>query len=204
MKKTLVATSLAAALTLAGSAAFAAKTYTGAAKDAWIAGKVETAFVLNARLNPFTIDTDVDNGVVHLTGTVKDPIDRDLAGQVAKGVEGVTSVKNDIKTDARAAETAAHARSTTAGKAEPGNQTEGEHRTFGTWVADATMTARVKSNLIGDKNIKASKIDVDTAHEVVTLSGRVSSSSEKSLAEQIAKNTPDVKAVKNNLVVDPS
>jgi osmotically-inducible protein OsmY len=37
---------------------------------------------------------------------------------------------------------------------------------------------------------------------VVTLSGRVSSSEEKELAEQIARSTGDVSDVRNQLVVD--
>jgi len=48
------------------------------------------------------------------------------------------------------------------------------------------------------------KIDVDTADDVVTLSGRVGSAEESQLAEEIAKNTGDVEGVRNNLVVDPS
>jgi osmotically-inducible protein OsmY len=193
MKKTAITTALAATLVLASSVTTAdAATFTGAAKDAWITGKVETAFVLNAHLNPFAITTDVEGGVVHLTGVVKDDIDRDLAGEVARGVEGVVSVKNDLTVDEKAAnEAAARAH-------------QAEHRDFGSWVSDATTTARVKSRLIANSNIHALKIDIDTKDHVVTLSGRVASQPEKALAEQIARNTGDVKTVHNNLVVDAS
>lgn len=193
MKKTAITASLAAALSLASSIAFAdSSTFTGAAKDAWITGKIETAYVLNGHLNPFAITTTVDGGAVHLTGMVKDSIDRDLAGEVAKGVDGVVSVKNDLKVDEKAANEAA-------AKAH-----KADHRDFGSWVSDATMTARVKSKLIGNSNVHAAKIDVDTKDHVVTLSGRVGSTSEKALAEQIARNTSEVKTVHNNLVVDAS
>jgi len=193
MKKTAITAGLAAALALASSITFAdSSTFTGAAKDAWITGKIETAYVLNGHLNPFAISTSVDGGAVHLTGMVKDGIDRDLAGEVAKGVDGVVSVKNDLKVDAKAADEAA------------ANARKADHRDFGSWVSDATMTARVKSRLIGSDNVHALKIDVDTKDHVVTLSGRVTSTAEKALAEQIAHNTGDVKTVHNNLVVDPS
>jgi len=193
MKKTAITASLAAALSLASSIAFAdSSTFTGAAKDAWITGKIETAYVLNGHLNPFAITTNVNGGAVHLTGMVKDSIDRDLAGEVAKGVDGVVSVKNDLKVDEKAANEAA-------AKAH-----KADHRDFGSVVSDATMTARVKSKLIGNSNVHAAKIDVDTKDHVVTLSGRVASSAEKSLAEQIARNTSEVKTVHNNLVVDAS
>ncbi len=193
MNKTAITTALAATLVLATSITVAhAATFSGATKDAWITGKVETAFVLNAHLNPFAITTDVDGGVVHLTGMVKDGIDRDLAGEVARGVDGVVSVKNDLKIDEKAANDAAE------------RAHKADHRDFGSWVSDATTTARVKSRLIGNDNVHALKIDVDTKDHVVTLSGRVASKPEKALAEQIARNTGEVKTVHNNLVVDPS
>jgi len=174
MKKTAITASLAAALSLATSVSLAdSSTFTGAAKDAWITGKIETAFVLNGHMNPFAISTDVDGGAVHLTGMVKDGIDRDLAGEVARGVDGVVSVKNDLVVDAKAADEAA------------ANAHKADHRDFGSWVSDATMTARVKSRLIGNSNVHALKIDVDTKDHVVTLSGRAASTTEKALAEQM-------------------
>ena len=42
------------------------------------------------------VDTD-DKGVVHLTGTAKTKGEADKAASIARGVEGVKMVKNDIK-----------------------------------------------------------------------------------------------------------
>ena len=42
---------------------------------------------------------------------------------------------------------------------------------------------------------------VDTRGDVVTLSGEVASAEEKQLAEELARNTGDVKQVHNQLVV---
>lgn len=192
MKKTLIATVLAATGSLSGYAALAdSSTFAGATKDAWITGKIEAAFILNSHLSPFAITTDVDNGVVHLRGVVKDDIDRDLAAEVARGIDGVVEVKNDLTIDADGVDAAARQRAANS-------------RDFGSWVDDATTTAVVKSKLVGNANTSGLKIDVDTKDDVVTLSGRVQSSAESDLAEQIAKNTGDVKAVRNNLVIDPS
>jgi hyperosmotically inducible protein len=189
MKKQIIATAAAAALSLTSLSVLAASsnTFKGATKDAWITGKVETAFVLNPHLNPFAISTDVENGVVHLMGIVQSDIDRDLAVQVAKGVEGVVAVKSDLKVD---------------NQVKPA-KAEGQRRDFGSWVDDATTTAAVKSKLVANTNTEGLKIDVDTNDDVVTLSGRVASAQERDLAGEIAKNTGDVKAVRNNLVVDP-
>jgi osmotically-inducible protein OsmY len=180
--------------TLASFAAFGAfadsSTFQGEARDAWITGKIESAYLLNGHLNPFAINTDVMNGVVHLHGTVATDIDRDLAGEIAEGVEGVTDVKNDLEIDEAKATAAREERA------------DGE-RDFGTWVDDATTTASIKSKLLGNTNTKGLKIDVDTNDDVVTLSGRVTSDQEKQLAEEIAKNTGDVESVRNNLTVAP-
>jgi osmotically-inducible protein OsmY len=180
--------------TLAFFAAFGAladsSEFEGDARDAWITGKIESAYVLNGHLNPFAINTDVTNGVVHLHGMVASDIDRDLAGEIAEGVEGVTEVNNDLVVD-EAKTTAAR------------DQRPDDERDFGTWVDDATTTAVVKSKLLGNANTEGLKIDVDTNDDVVTLSGRVASDKEKQLAEEIAKNAGDVESVRNNLTVAP-
>jgi len=170
-----------------------ASSFEGTARDAWLTGKIEAVYTLNPYLNPFEIDTDVENGVVHLTGTVETDIDRDLAGELAKGIEGVDEVVNDLKVDAQSTRDASKSA-----------KKSGNQRDFGTWVDDATTTAAVKSKLIGNPNTKGLKIDVDTKNDVVTLTGRVKSDEERSLAEEIARNTGDVEDVRNNLVVDPS
>jgi hyperosmotically inducible periplasmic protein len=163
--------------------------FEGAVKDAWITGKIETVYTLNRHLNAFAIDTDVENGMVHLTGMVESDIDRDLAGEIAKGIDGVVDVKNDLKIEESGRQTAA-AKAGSDGK-----------RTFGAWVDDATTTAMVKSKLVGNSNTKGLQIDVDTRYDVVTLSGEVSSAEVKQLAEEIARNTGDVEDVRNQLVV---
>jgi osmotically-inducible protein OsmY len=172
-----------------GDAATSSDTYEGSVKDAWITGKIETVYELNGNLNAFEIDTDVANGTVHLTGMVESDIDRDLAGQIAEGIDGVVDVQNDLTVEETARQMAAA-------------RADGdEQRTFGGWVDDATTTAAVKAKLVGNSNTKGLQIDVDTMDNLVTLSGEVSSTEVKQLAEEIARNTSDVKDVRNQLVV---
>ncbi|MDX1563422.1 MAG: BON domain-containing protein [Gammaproteobacteria bacterium] len=182
----------ASVLALAGliSTSALASDFQGAAKDAWITGKIETVYTLNSHLNPFSISTRVDNGVAHLTGTVDSEIDRELAGELALGIEGVVEVRNDLVVNAEAS-------------AEAKNQRDDNGRNFGSWVDDATTTAAVKSRLIRNAHTKGLQIDVDTRDDIVTLSGRVETDEEKELAGQIALNSSDVAEVRNNLVVDP-
>ncbi len=182
MNKTLAVLTLVGTLT---SLPAVASKPTGQPGDAWIQGKIETVYLLNRHLNSFAIDTMVRGAAVYLTGKVESDIDRDLAGELAKGIDGVVSVKNDLVV-------AEHSRMPVA---------DGDHRPFGEWVEDVTTTARVKAKLFTDRNIAGSKINVDTRADVVTLAGEVASSEAKELAEQLARNTGDVKEVHNQLII---
>lgn len=67
------------------------------ANDLWL--WVKTRFDLAAAddLRDSTINVDVDNDVVTLTGTVANAAQRSRAETVAKAVEGVKSVRNQLK-----------------------------------------------------------------------------------------------------------
>lgn len=74
-----------------------------------------------------------------------------------------------------------------------------DERSAGTMLDDATITAKIKSELIAEKNVKARNIDVDTVGGVVVLSGYVDSQQEADRAGQLAKSVPGVVRVKNEL-----
>ena len=191
--KALVTTTTAVFLAVFAALAGANESFEGASRDAWITGKIEAVYTLNRHLNPFAINTDVENGVVLLTGSVESDIDRDLAEEIAKGIEGVTEVNNELTVDLG-----------NAGSAREAEGSSSQDRDFGTWVNDITITAAVKSRLIANENIEGLRIDVSTDRNVVTLNGSVSSAEQSDLAEEIASNANDVAEVKNNLVVDPN
>ena len=66
---------------------------------------------------------------------------------------------------------------------------------------DAGITAKVKTALIAEPGLSGLAIDVDTAHNIVTLSGAVASDAARADAERVAKSVGGVKDVKNNLTV---
>jgi hyperosmotically inducible periplasmic protein len=68
-------------------------------------------------------------------------------------------------------------------------------------TADASITAAVKTKLLGDPKVGGLKIDVDTKDNVVTLTGTVKSIAERDEALRLAKNTTGVKSVVNKLIV---
>lgn len=153
------------------------------ASDTWIATRLEAAYLFNPHLNNLSIDTQVTNGDVLLSGTVRSDIDRDLAEEIARSLDDVKSVRNslEVREDLEAA--------------------SASNSGFLQKVKDATTTAQVKTRLISNGNIPARDIDVDTENNVVRLSGEVGSDTERQLAEFIARNTAGVQSVSNKLEI---
>jgi len=73
----------------------------------------------------------------------------------------------------------------------------------GAYVDDATITTQVKSRFVGNKDVDASSIRVETLNGTVMLSGFAKNATEKSTAESIARGVNGVKAVKNEIAVRP-
>ena len=74
-------------------------------------------------------------------------------------------------------------------------------KTVSSTLDDATITARVKTALLNDTQVNATKIDVTTANGVVNLSGAVRSKTEQDRAVQLARQVSGVKDVKANLTI---
>jgi hyperosmotically inducible protein len=68
--------------------------------DAVVTTKVKAAIVAEKSLSALDIAVETNNGVATLTGTVGSAAQSDDASRVARGVEGVKQVKNDLKVDA--------------------------------------------------------------------------------------------------------
>ena len=66
---------------------------------------------------------------------------------------------------------------------------------------DAAITAHVKTALLNDPQVNATKIDVSTSSGVVTISGVVRSKPEEDRVLQLARGVNGVKDVKANLTI---
>ena len=75
--------------------------------------------------------------------------------------------------------------------------------TVGSYVDDAAITTAVKAKFVDDKVVSAGSISVETLNGIVQLSGFAKSAAEKSQAEQIARNSKNVRSVRNDIVVRP-
>lgn len=78
-----------------------------------------------------------------------------------------------------------------------------EQSTVGQYVDDATITTGVKARLAEDKTVSAMAIGVETLKGTVQLSGFARSAAERSQAEALARSTPGVVSVRNDIVVRP-
>lgn len=150
-------------------------------------GKLAMAISLNKYLKPFKIDSDVQGNTAILQGQVSSEVEKELAESIAGGIEGIGSVDNRLTVDASLAEL---------------HQQKAERRDFSQFVADASTTASIKTELLANDNIKGLKVNVDTYNGRVTLTGEVQTEEQKSLAEAIARKRDDVTEVVNQIRVN--
>jgi hyperosmotically inducible protein len=178
MNKTLVA--LIAGTALLGTAA-CSSTRTQRAPgeqvdDAALLTSVKSALASDPVTEAHEINVDVNRGVVKLAGFVGTSKEKSQAGDIARSVDGVQSVKNDIAV-------------------KKGDSSTGEV------IDDSIITGKVKAALIADSATKAHQINVETQGGVVQLSGFVNDAAAKSAASNVAKSVTGVKDVRNELSV---
>lgn len=156
-----------------------AKTMTQDAKttvsDSWITSKTKIALFADERVKGTQVSVDtMKGGVVHLRGKVDSAEAKAAAAEIAKGIEGVQSVKNDLQVVAPGARKMVDAK-------------------------DGDIDKAVKARLSKDAQVKG--VDVRTDAGVVTLTGEVPSIVASAKASEMARSVPGVKSVKNELTV---
>ncbi|OOE92519.1 hypothetical protein BZG76_08305 [Salinivibrio sp. AR647] len=175
--------SLGLALTLGASSAYADSSknqWQDQAKDAWIDGKAESMLMVNTDLNNFDINTDVEQGVVILTGNVDTELDKSLAGGLVRQIDGVSQVENDLTVSQPASKAA----------------------DLGQAVVDTKVSAALKTSLLLNPDISGTNINVSVEDGVATLSGNVKSDGARDLAVLMAENAQDVERVIDELKVE--
>lgn len=85
----------------------------------------------------------------------------------------------------------------------PGCAVQRGQETVGAYVDDTGITTLVKARFVESKLVSAASISVETLNGTVMLSGFAKSLTEKSAAENIARNVNGVKLVKNEIAIRP-
>jgi len=145
-----------------------------AVSDSWLTSKTKIALFSDSRVKGRDVSVETTNGKVFLRGKVDSQEAKTAAGDVAKNIEGVKSVKNDLQVVAPTARKAVQAN-------------------------DKEITKAVERRFDKDANLK--KVDVRTDAGVVVLSGEVPNISVSAKASEMAHQVDGVQAVKNELRV---
>lgn len=82
-----------------GGAATTRANVSGPVDDGTITARVKTALLNEKQMDPTHIDVQTANGVVTLTGTVKNKESEAKAIAVARGIRGVTDVKSSLRVE---------------------------------------------------------------------------------------------------------
>ena len=143
-----------------------------AVTDSWLTSKAKIALFSDDRVKGSQVKVETKSGVVYLRGKVDSAEAKAAAESVAKGIDGVKSVKNDLQVVSPGARKAVDAK-------------------------DSDIAKAVESRLSKESDLK--KIDVRADSGVVTLTGAVPTINASAKASEMARGVPGVRSVKNEL-----
>ena len=130
---------------------------------------LSTKIVLLDKSYILSVNSKVLDGRIFLTGKVDNLEEKLKLTKLAWEIEGVRSVRNDIKVK--------------------------EKFNFQQSAKDILITSQLRTALIMNKNIKATNYQIDTYKKKIYIYGIAISSEEKDLVVQEAKNISDIKDV---------
>ena len=131
------------------------------------------SYVFKTYLKGDDIKIQSSDGVVTLTGTVSEEMNRALAQGTVASLPGVKSVDNRL-------------------------EVKGERAAAN---SDAWISMKVKTTLLFHRNVSAYQTEVSAKDGIVTLRGEASSQAQKELTTEYAKDVDGVKDVKNEMTV---
>jgi hyperosmotically inducible protein len=145
-------------------------------KDSWLTAKTKIALAADSRVKGRQVSVETQKGLVMLRGKVDSDEAKNAAEEIAKGIDGVKSVKNELQVVA------------------PSKREAVEEK-------DDAITELVKKQMAKDSHLKNADIGVQTNAGVVSLTGEVRDIMTSAQASWIAWNVPSVKYVKNDITL---
>jgi osmotically-inducible protein OsmY len=140
--------------------------------DSWITSKTKIALFADDRVKGRQVHVETKGGKVVLRGKVDSPEAKAAAADVAKSIEGVKDVKNELQVVA------------------PSQRSE-------VTADDKVIAKNVQSKLKQDPQLKNAKVEVNNG--VVSLTGEVKSIDASAKASEVARSVAGVRSVKNDL-----
>jgi hyperosmotically inducible protein len=148
-----------------------------AISDSAITTKVKASYLGDDRLKGSHVKVTTTNGVVTLTGAATGPISKNAAEELAKGVDGVKSVDDELTTPASS-----------------GSMHKSVAKTERVG-SDSWITTKVKSQIMADSVSKGFKVSVKTVNGVVMLSGVLPNDDAVAHVKDLAEKVDGVKSV---------
>ncbi len=142
--------------------------------DSIISTKVKTRMIGDEFVKARNIDVDVLNGIVYLIGVVESSSQKRMAADIARGVEGVRNIANQL----------------IVGKSSIGQNFD-----------DTMLTSKIRVKLLQAPDIRSTNIDVDTYNNVITLTGIVRTQQEINKAIYVVQKIAGNRHIVNNLSV---
>jgi len=142
--------------------------------DSVISTTVKTKMIGDEFVKARNIDVDVLNGVVFLIGVVESASQKRMAADIARAVDGVKGVENQLVVG-----------TTTAGQT----------------LNDTILSSKIRTELIKDPDIRSTNIDVDTYNNVVTLTGIVPSEFEKNRILAVVRKAAGSRQIVDNISI---
>ncbi|WP_145929242.1 BON domain-containing protein [Chromobacterium vaccinii] len=150
--------------------------------DARQEAQIAKTYALNPYFRFCRLKVSVSRGTAHISGDVENDINRDLALDIARGVNGINIVKSNIVISDHL-NTQPLAPASTA-------------------IDDATITLTIRSKLYWSQTTDGLPIAVETEQGRVILRGNVDKAAARIFAGTLALSTRGVAAVDNRLVVN--
>jgi hyperosmotically inducible protein len=143
--------------------------------DSWITAKTKIALFADSRAPGASVNVETTKGMVFLRGKVETEAEKKAAEEIARGIEGVQAVRNELQVVPGSAKKVVEAK-------------------------DDEITTQVKKRIKADP--KLTSLDVRTDNGVVTLQGKLPSIMDSARASQMAREVPGVRSVRNDTTYD--
>lgn len=140
--------------------------------DPGVTEAIEDEFLFDRAVDLNDVDISTNEGVVTLTGTVDNLLEKERAARIAETVKGVRGVVNRLEVESPVQK------------------------------PDTSIEADVRNALLTDPAADSYEITVDVDNGVATLSGVVESWQEQELAKKVAKSVSGVTAIDDDIDVE--
>jgi len=164
--------------------------------DAMLTAKVKTQMAADGRVSPTRVNVDTLSGDVTLKGEVPTQEEKDAAEQVARKVEGVRSVNNQIIVNPTAAGSGLPTGNEMKQQAEKAAGKVEQEVKRG--ASEAFLQGEIKARLIA---AGYGNVAVVVEQGMATLSGEVASDKDRIAVEAIVEKIKSVEKVDNQLAV---